>query len=98
MLVSLLSRTRQQAQQTSMFLQMPSMMLSGFMFPIDAFPKWLYLLTFAIPLRYILVIVRSNFLKGSGFASLWPQFAAMAVFSVGIFFLGLSRFRKRLAD
>lgn len=98
MIISLMSRTRQQAQQTSMFLQMPSMMLSGFMFPIDAFPRWLYLLTFLIPLRYILVIVRSNFLKGSTFVSLWPQFLAMTLFSIGIFIFGLSRFRKRLAD
>jgi ABC-2 type transport system permease protein len=98
MIISLMSRTRQQAQQTSMFLQMPSMMLSGFMFPIDAFPRWLYLLTFLIPLRYILVIVRSNFLKGSSFLSLWPQFLAMAVFSIGIFLFGLSRFSKRLND
>ena len=98
MIVSLMSRTRQQAQQTSMFLMMPSMMLSGFMFPIDAFPRWLYFLTFLIPLRYILVIVRSNFLKGSSFLSLWPQFLAMAVFSVGIFLFGLSRFSKRLND
>jgi len=98
MIVSLMSRTRQQSQQTSMFLQMPQMMLSGFMFPIDAFPRWLYFLTFLIPLRYILVIVRSNFLKGSSFMSLWPQFLAMAVFSVGIFVFGLSRFSKRLND
>ena len=98
MIISLMSRTRQQAQQTSQFLQMPSMMLSGFMFPIAAFPTWLYYLTFLIPLRYILVIVRSNFLKGSGLEALWPQFLAMALFSVGIFFLGLSRFQKRLAD
>jgi ABC-type multidrug transport system permease subunit len=98
MLVSLISNTRQQAQQTSQFLQMPQMMLSGFMFPIAAFPRWLYLVTFLIPLRYILVIVRSNFLKGSTFAELWPQFLAMALFSIGIFILGLSRFHKRLAD
>jgi ABC-2 type transport system permease protein len=54
--------------------------------------------TFMIPLRYILVIVRSNFLKGSSFMELWPQFAAIAVFSALIFLLGLSRFHKRLAD
>jgi len=98
MLVSLMSGTRQQAQQTSQFIQMPQMMLSGFMFPIAAFPRWLFILTYLIPLRYILVIVRSNFLKGSTFMELWPQFAAMAIFSVGIFALGLSRFHKRLAD
>ncbi|MDR3686508.1 MAG: ABC transporter permease [Coriobacteriia bacterium] len=98
MLISLVSRTRQQAQQTSQLMQMPQMMLSGFMFPIAAFPTWLYYLTFLIPLRYILVIVRSNFLKGSTFMELWPQFLAMALFSIGIFILGLSRFQKRLAD
>ena len=98
MLVSLMSGTRQQAQQTSQFLQMPQMMLSGFMFPIDAFPRWLFFVTYLIPLRYILIIVRSNFLKGSSFAELWPQFAAMAIFSIAIFILGLSRFHKRLAD
>jgi ABC-2 type transport system permease protein len=98
MIVSLMSRTRQQAQQTSMFLQMPQMMLSGFMFPIDALPRWLYLLTFLIPLRYILVILRSNFLKGSTIESLWPQFLMMGIFSVAIFLFGLSRFSKRLAD
>jgi ABC-2 type transport system permease protein len=98
MIVSLMSRTRQQAQQSSMFLQMPTMMLSGFMFPIAAFPQWLYLLTFLIPLRYMLEILRSNFIKGSDFQSLWPQFAAMALFSIAIFVFGLTRFRKRLAD
>jgi ABC-2 type transport system permease protein len=98
MIISLMSKTRQQAQQTAMFLQMPSMMLSGFMFPIDALPRWLYYLTYLIPLRYILVIARSNFMKGSAFSALWPQFVGMALFSVGIFVLGLSRFRKRLND
>jgi ABC-2 type transport system permease protein len=98
MLVSLISTTRQQAQQTSQLMQMPQMMLSGFMFPVEAFPTWLYYLTYLIPLRYILVIVRSNFMKGSSFAELWFQFVAMGAFSVGIFFLGLSRFHKRLAD
>jgi ABC-2 type transport system permease protein len=98
MIISLMSRSRQQAQQSAMFLQMPSMMLSGFMFPIDALPRWLYALTYLIPLRYILVIVRSNFLKGSSMIALWPQFVAMALFSVGIFVFGLSRFHKQLAD
>jgi ABC-2 type transport system permease protein len=98
MLISLMATTRQQAQQTSQLLQMPQMMLSGFMFPIDAFPTWLYYVTYLIPLRYILVIMRSNFLKGSTFIQLWPQFAAMAAFSVAIFAFGLTRFHKRLAD
>lgn len=98
MLLSLISRTRQQSQQMAVFLQMPQMMLSGFMFPLASLPTWLYALTFVIPLRYMIVIARSNFLKGSGFGALWPQFAALAVLSLAIFSFALSRFQKRLAD
>ncbi len=98
MLVSLMSRTRYQAQQAGTFLMVPSMMLSGFVFPLSSMPAVLIPLTYLIPLRYILVIVRSNFVKGSGFVALWPQFLAMIVFSVAIFGLGLTRFQKRLND
>ena len=98
MLVSLMSKTRYQAQQAGTFLMVPSMMLSGFVFPLSSMPAVLIPLTYLIPLRYILVIVRSNFVKGSGFIALWPQFLAMIIFSVAIFGLGLSRFQKRLND
>jgi len=98
MLISLMSRTRYQAQQANVFLMVPSMMLSGFVFPLSSMPAVLTPLTYLIPLRYILVIVRSNFVKGSGFIALWPQFLAMIIFSVAIFGLGLSRFQKRLND
>ncbi len=98
LLISLISRTRAQAQQLVLFIQMPQMILSGFMFPLEALPGWLYAVTFAIPLRYILAIMRASFLKGSGFVALWPQFAALAAFATLIFGLGLSRFRKQLSD
>jgi len=98
LLVSLLSRTRYQAQQAGVFIMVPSMMLSGFVFPLSSMPAVLVPLTYLIPLRYILVIVRSNFVKGSDFVALWPQFLAMIVFSIAIFGLGLSRFQKKLND
>lgn len=98
LMVSLLSRTRYQAQQATIFLMVPSMMLSGFVFPLESMPKILYPISYLIPLRYILVIVRSNFMKGSGFVALWPQFLAMAIFATAIFGFGLSRFRKQLND
>ena len=62
------------------------------------FRSILYPISYLIPLRYILVIVRSNFMKGSGFLALWPQFAAMALFAVVVLGFGLSRFRKQLND
>jgi ABC-2 type transport system permease protein len=98
LIVSLLSKTRYQAQQATTFLMVPSMMLSGFVFPLESMPKLLYPISYLIPLRYILVIVRSNFMKGSGFVALWPQFAAMAVFAIVVFGFGLSRFQKQLND
>lgn len=98
LLVSLMSKTRYQAQQAGTFLMVPSMMLSGFVFPLSSMPALLMPLTYLIPLRYILVIVRSNFVKGSDFVALWPQFLAMVIFSVAIFGFGLSRFQKKLND
>lgn len=98
LLISVLSRTRAQAQQLVLFIQLPQMFLSGFLFPLEALPRWLYLVTFVVPLRYILVIMRANFLKSASFLELWPQFVALAVFAVVIFTFGLSRFRKQLAD
>jgi ABC-2 type transport system permease protein len=96
--VSTVSRTRQQAQQATMFILIPTMVLSGFIFPIDSMPAPIVPLTYLIPLRYILVVLRSNWMKGSGFDALWPQYAAMAAFSTVVFFGALARFRKRLAD
>ena len=51
--------------------------LSGFTFPIENMPGWIQWVTFLSPLRYFLVIVRGIFLKGVGFAALWPQIAAL---------------------
>ena len=98
LLISTISRTRQQAQQATMFILLPSFVLSGFIFPIESMPAIIQPLTLLIPLRYVLVALRGNFLKGSGFADLWPQFLAMTVFAVLVFFTAVWRFRKRLAD
>jgi ABC-2 type transport system permease protein len=98
LLVSTISRTRQQAQQAVMFILLPSMVLSGFVFPIESMPPAIQPITYLIPLRYVLIALRSNFLKGSGFVDLWPQFVAMAVFATVIFVFAVLRFHKRLSD
>jgi ABC-2 type transport system permease protein len=96
--ISTISRTRQQAQQGTMFILIPTMVLSGFIFPIESMPAAVVPVTYLVPLRYILVVLRSNWMKGAGLDALWPQLVAMAVFSAVVFFAALSRFRKRLAD
>lgn len=98
LLISTVSRTRQQAQQATMFVLIPTMVLSGFIFPVESMPAPVVPLTYLIPLRYALIVLRGSFMKGAGFAALWPEFLAMAIFAVVIFGLALARFHKRLAD
>ena len=68
LLVSLVSRTRQQAQQTVMFILIPFFVLSGFIFPIEAMPPAIVPLTYFIPLRYAVQVLRAGWLKGSSSA------------------------------
>jgi ABC-2 type transport system permease protein len=98
LLVSLVSRTRQQAQQTVMFILIPTMVLSGFIFPIESMPAPIVPLTYVIPLRYALTVLRGAFIKGSGFSALAVPMLAMAAFSLVIFGIAVARFSKRLSD
>jgi ABC-2 type transport system permease protein len=96
--VSTISSTQQQAMMTSMFFfLMPMMYLSGFVFPIENMPAVIQPITYLIPLRYYLVIVRSIFLKGVGLGVLWPQAAALAAWGVVILALAILRSTKRSA-
>lgn len=98
LLVSLVSRTRQQAQQALVFLMIPTMVLSGFIFPIESMPEWIQPLTYAVPLRYALVVLRGAFVKGSGFEPLAPQLWIMAGFAVVIFGAAVVATRRRITE
>ena len=80
---------------TFLFFQ-PTMLLSGFMFPISSMPVFCQWLTLLNPLRHYLEIVRGIFLKGAGLGALWPQVLALAVMGTGILWFASTRFRKRL--
>jgi ABC-2 type transport system permease protein len=75
---------------------LPTSILSGFSFPISSMPRILQWLTYADPLRYYLVVVRSVFLKGTGFSVLWPQMLGMAILGLLLLTASVNRFRKRL--
>jgi ABC-2 type transport system permease protein len=94
--ISTVSHTQQQAMMTTFFFMLPSILLSGFMFPIANMPRAIQWLTHVIPLRYFLVIVRGIFLKGNGFDVLWPQVAVLFGFGTVILGLAALRFKKRL--
>lgn len=96
LLISTTSETIQQAMMLSLFLNPPMYLLSGFIFPIASMPEAMQWLTYAIPLRYYLVILRGIFLKGVGLEVLWREAGALALFGVAVLTLSVLRFRRTL--
>jgi ABC-2 type transport system permease protein len=94
--VSTICRTQQQAVMSSFFFFTPAFMLSGFAFPIRNMPVVVQWLSYLDPLRYFISIVRGIFLKGTGFATLWPEMLAMLVYGILILTFSALRFHKRL--
>lgn len=95
--VSSISKTQQQATMTAQFfVMMPMLILSGFIFPIENMPKFFQYLTYLIPVRYFMTIVRGIFLKGDGFADLWPQTLALFVIGVAVLSLSVYTFRRSI--
>ncbi len=98
LLISTVSSTQQQAMMTTVFFfLMPMVLLSGFVFPIENMPAAIQPVTYLIPLRYFLVILRSIFLKGVGLETLWPQALALAAWGGVVLALAILRSSKRLA-
>jgi len=95
--ISTMAQTQQQAMMLTAFVFiLPQMLLSGFAFPIQNMPRIFQLVTYLIPLRYYLVILRGIFLKGIGFAVLWPEGLVLVAMGVAILGLARLRFRRRL--
>ena len=96
--VSTISNTQQQAMITSsFFFLLPMVFLSGFIFPIENMPAAVQTVTYLVPVRYFLVILRGIFLKGIGLEVLWPHALALFAWGVGILTLATLRSSKRLA-
>ncbi|MBU1026376.1 MAG: ABC transporter permease [Candidatus Margulisbacteria bacterium] len=94
--ISTISHNQRQAMMSALFVIIPSMILSGFIFPIANMPKAIQALTYLIPVRYFLSIVRGIFLKGIGMKYLWPDVWPLALFGAVILSLSIIRFRKKL--
>ncbi len=94
--VSTASRTVPQAMQLAFLTFLPSIYLSGLLFPIEGMPTAAQYLASIIPLTYFLKIVRGIVLKGVGFQYLWPSFLPLVAFGAVIFCLAVLKFRKQL--
>jgi ABC-2 type transport system permease protein len=97
LLISSVAKTQMQAMQMSFFALMPSILLSGFMFPREAMPAFFRAVSNILPVTFFLQISRGILLKGVGLSALWPQ--VLSLFGLLVFFLGLSilKFRKTIA-
>jgi ABC-2 type transport system permease protein len=96
LLISTVAQTQQQAQLMTMPIMLPSMMLSGFIFPISSLPPFLQFVGGLFPLTYFLVILRSIVIKGVGIELLIPQTLTLGGFAVVLLGLAAVRFKKTL--
>ena len=95
--VSTISKTQQQAMMLAIFvIMLPMVYLSGFAFPIENMPQAIQYITYLIPLRYFMTIIRGVILKGIGFADLWQELFVLAFIGISILALSAKRFKKRL--
>jgi ABC-2 type transport system permease protein len=96
LMISNVARNQMQAIQLAFFVFLPSILLSGFLFPRQAMPDIIYYFSYIIPLTYYLDIIRGIVLKGVGFSYLVGQVTALLVFSLVMLGISSARFKKKL--
>jgi len=98
LLISVVAKNQLVATQAGLLSSLlPSLLLSGMLFPIENMPALLRALSLAIPARYLVHGLRGVLLKGSGPALLWPDFLALALFAVAVLGAATARFQRRIA-
>jgi len=95
-LISTVARSQLQAIQMSFFYMLPSILLSGFMFPFRGMPGWAQAIGQIIPVTHFLRVVRGALLKGQGIADMWRELLALAAFVCVVAALAMARYRRTL--
>jgi ABC-2 type transport system permease protein len=93
---STIARSQMQAMQMTMFVFLPSILLSGFMFPFAGMPRVVQWLAELLPLTHFLRLIRGVMLRGASLVELWPSVLALVAFTAVMMTAAISRFRKRL--
>jgi ribosome-dependent ATPase len=96
LLISTFARTQGQALQMAIMVIVPSILLSGFVFPRESMPLPIYALTFLIPATYYIEILRGIIIRGADLATLWDEALVLAAMSVALVTLSVLRFRRTL--
>ncbi len=97
MLLSTIATTQMQAMQMSFFFLLPFVFLSGYVFPIDGMPKFFQYITYLIPAKYFIQVVRGIVLRGAGLTELWEPVLWLTFYTLAIIGLAVSRFHKTTA-
>ena len=95
-LFSTLAKNQLQAMQMSFFFFLPSILMSGFMFPFKGMPEWAQVIGEILPLTHFLRIVRGVMLKGNGFVEAWPNLWPLLAFLVAVAGLAVARYQRTL--
>ena len=96
LLISTRARSQFQAMQLTFFVFLPSLLLSGFMFPFAGMPRAAQWVAEVLPLTHFLRLIRGIMLRGANLVELWPYVVALAGFSVVMLTAAILLFRKRL--
>jgi ABC-2 type transport system permease protein len=94
--VSTLAQTQFQAFQLAFVTLLPSILLSGFMFPFEGMPRVVQWIAQVLPLTHFNVIIRGVMLRGAELPELWPQIVKLVVFLAVMLLIAVARFKKRL--
>jgi ABC-2 type transport system permease protein len=94
--ISSIAQSQMQAMQMTFFFFLPSLLLSGFMFPFRGMPRWAQFIGEALPLTHFLRLIRGVMLKGNGVAQVWPHVWPLLLFTAVVLAIGLKRFRRTL--
>lgn len=97
LLISTTCRTQVQAIQLTIAILLPSLLLTGFVFPLEPMPWFVKIFSYSLPLTYYLEIIRGVIIKGTGFVELWPHTLILLVFTMLMLTMSILRFKKQVA-
>jgi ABC-2 type transport system permease protein len=96
--ISIVAKSQLMASQMAILTSfLPTFMLSGFTYEIFNMPQWVQAITYFVPARYFIVILRGIYLKGVGIESLWLNMVALAIFAVVTVRAAIFKFKKKVA-
>lgn len=97
-LISIVAKSQLMASQlAALSTLIPTVLLSGFIYPIFNMPKFVQAITYLVPAKYYIFILRQIFLKGAGLSTMWQDALFLALFGAGMFMLSIRKFKKKVA-